>query len=257
MDHLSTVQSLPSTMRFALLRSRDAVQSNSVIGVELPPVEAERIQLEAVKSALEKTVKIHAEIIQKLEEELAYGLADPFVQQLSSQDVKVNGRVVGRVKIDTPPQVVSGIEQGKDFEDPKDGVLKRRLARARHRDRSYGHLKSSEEIVSLSFLEHNAVKKETAQSYSARLEEFKIWLHSNGIRPLSVSHLDVVIVEYFEDLFFQGFNHDEGEKLLASIGHFSQQLGRRTRVSRGHSEHSEVGRGSRPDEVGRRCHTRC
>ena len=246
MDHLGIVQSLPSITRFALLRSCDAVQSNSVIGVEPPPCnrfvldiyEKTQVSDEPKLSRKRKPLPLPSSgAPRRMKEagpatavELAYGLADPVVKQLSLQDVKVNGRGVGRVKIDAPPQVVSCIEQEKDFEDPKDGVLKRRLARARHRDRSYGHLKSSEEIVSLSFLEHNAVKKETAQSYSARLEEFKIWLHSNGIRPLSVSHLDVVIVEYFEDLFFQGFNHDEGEKLLASIGHFSPQLGRRTRV---------------------------
>ena len=103
MAHLSIVQSLPSTMIFALLRLHDAVQPNSVMGAEPPPWEAERIQLEAKKSELENTVKINAEIILKLADELVYGLADPIVQQLSLQDVKVIGQEVGRVKIDAPP----------------------------------------------------------------------------------------------------------------------------------------------------------
>jgi hypothetical protein len=83
--------------------------------------------------------------------------------------------------------------------------VKRRLARARDRDRSYGHLKTEEDSTSLSFLEHNAVKKETAKSYNARLEE-------------SISHLYVVIMDYFEDPFRQADSYvRRGQKDSRSV----------------------------------------
>jgi hypothetical protein len=236
--------SLPSVKKSSLLHSRDAMPSSIVICAPPPPgnrcilcghdstllsrtsrLVAKRPAQAALAAAAPRQLR---EERGSKSSEQGSELTDSFVKQLQLQDTKVSGRTSGRMKIGAPPQVVTSVEEEKELQDLRDGAVKRRLARARHRDRSYGYLKTEEDNTSLSFLEHNAVKIDTARTYSARLEEFKIWLKDNGIKPLSISHLDLMIVESFEDLFFAGFNHDEGEKLLASVGHFSQQLGRRS-----------------------------
>ena len=56
---------------------------------------AERIQLEAEKSALEKTIKINAEIIEKLEEKVAVQLGKDTVILQEIRKAKEVGELVG------------------------------------------------------------------------------------------------------------------------------------------------------------------
>jgi len=102
----------------------------------------------------------------------------------------------------------------------------RRQARGKYREKQYGEWRILKEL-SIGFLQANAVRNGTAFNYEVELTAFLGWLEENNMNPGSVEALDTAVNEYFEHMFFLGYQHDKGEKLLASIGHFTQKFGKK------------------------------
>ncbi|CAK0883484.1 unnamed protein product [Prorocentrum cordatum] len=67
------------------------------------------------------------------------------------------------------------------------------------------------------FLEVNKVTRPSAMMYDRYFQDFQTWASSNGL-PLNASEdISFAMLEYLEDLYFQGHNHDSGEKVIAAL----------------------------------------
>ena len=71
----------------------------------------------------------------------------------------------------------------------------------------------------LSFLEVNSVTEGTAAQYSDEVEKFRAWARNHGVPTDTPRSFDGALCEYLEDLYFQGYNHDRGDKLVAALGY--------------------------------------
>ena len=67
------------------------------------------------------------------------------------------------------------------------------------------------------FLEVNKVTRPAALMYDRYFRNFQAWASSNSL-PLNTSDdISLAVLEYLEDLYFQGHNHDSGEKVIAAL----------------------------------------
>ena len=73
----------------------------------------------------------------------------------------------------------------------------------------------------LSFLEANRIAPGTLRYFNQEVSEFEQWLISNALGASTQEELDTVLLEYLDHLFFEGWNHDRGEKLLAGLAHLA------------------------------------
>ncbi|CAK0857511.1 unnamed protein product [Prorocentrum cordatum] len=67
------------------------------------------------------------------------------------------------------------------------------------------------------FLEVNKVTRPSALMYDRYSRDFQTWTSNDGL-PLNASEdISFAMLEYLEDLYFQGHNHDSGEKVIAAL----------------------------------------
>ncbi|CAK0825147.1 unnamed protein product, partial [Prorocentrum cordatum] len=68
------------------------------------------------------------------------------------------------------------------------------------------------------FLEVNKVTRPSALMYDRYFRDFQTWASNNGL-PLNASEdISFAMLEYLEDLYFQGHSRDSGEKVIAVLG---------------------------------------
>ena len=67
------------------------------------------------------------------------------------------------------------------------------------------------------FLEVNRVTRPSALMYDRYFRDFQTWASNNGLPLDSGEDISLAVMEYLEDLYFQGHNHDSGEKLIAAL----------------------------------------
>lgn len=68
-----------------------------------------------------------------------------------------------------------------------------------------------------SFLEVNSVSEGTVREYAKRVWEFSQWAGVAEVGSLSAEELDGLLVEFLDEAYFRGRNHDTAEKLLAAL----------------------------------------
>jgi len=102
---------------------------------------------------------------------------------------------------------------------PLDGSsgANKRAVRAARRGKLHRGAAAAARDTRLTFLEANAVRPQTVTQYTDYVERFRQWLPQHGAEVTSVSVLDVLLCEFFEDLYFHGHNHDVADKTLAAI----------------------------------------
>ena len=69
-------------------------------------------------------------------------------------------------------------------------------------------------------LERNAVRGSSDSDYGVRVQAFLQWAGMCSASSLGLASLQLLILEYFEHLFFLGKDYAEGAKLVAAIAHF-------------------------------------
>jgi len=99
-----------------------------------------------------------------------------------------------------------------------------RLKRSARRVAAHGESRSSGGSEALSFLEVNSVRSGTAGAYDKSVKDFVDWMTAAGICAVSAADLDAAGCEYLEHLYFEGYNHDAGDRLLASLRYCSLLL---------------------------------
>ncbi|CAK0874830.1 unnamed protein product, partial [Prorocentrum cordatum] len=67
------------------------------------------------------------------------------------------------------------------------------------------------------FLEVNKVTRPSAMMYDRYFQEFKDWANTNGMTLSTSSDISRAMLEYLEELYFAGHNHDSGEKVIAAL----------------------------------------
>ena len=92
-----------------------------------------------------------------------------------------------------------------------------RLRRARHRRAAHGLAAAISSSQVFTFLEVNRVRPSTAINYNERGEAFRQWVEEAQMPLDDASLLDNALCEYFEHLYFEGFSHVDGDKLIAAL----------------------------------------
>ncbi len=115
--------------------------------------------------------------------------------------------------------------------------------RAAHFDRPQGAVLAGGQ----SFCEREAVSKPVLKDYTRRVTEFRAYVTSELKRVLEPGDEFVtMLLEYMDELFFQGYPSPDGQKLIAALKHFypvyqrggSLSLSRAERALKGWSRHS-------------------
>ena len=92
-----------------------------------------------------------------------------------------------------------------------------RLARAQRRAQEHSRQAVICRDLGCYFMEVNRVTRASATLYDRYFCDFRRWARQNDISLSTPAEIDIALVEHFEDLYFQGHNHDAGEKVLASV----------------------------------------
>lgn len=72
----------------------------------------------------------------------------------------------------------------------------------------------------LTLLEDRAVGRGSAADYAVRIDAFLLWMATHNIlHSLEAEAMDLNLIEYFGELFWQGETVDAGSKLLATVAH--------------------------------------
>ena len=95
--------------------------------------------------------------------------------------------------------------------------MQTRKSRGTHRKRDYETTKDNADNVGLSFLELKRVEAKTATAYCKEVGDFQAWSCLNQVRTSSPLLLDKALLEYLDYCFFEGYNHDRGDRLISSI----------------------------------------
>eukprot|EP00959_Pyramimonas_sp_CCMP1952_P284037 5937145-Pyramimonas_sp.AAC.1 len=74
------------------------------------------------------------------------------------------------------------------------------------------------EPSNLAFLQAHRVRKGTARYLTKEWEEFQQWCLERRLPVELGDPLDRAAAQYVDWLYFAGYNHERGDKLLASIG---------------------------------------
>ena len=88
--------------------------------------------------------------------------------------------------------------------------------RKRVRNIIYARAKGEDEH-GLTFLQANKAQKRTRTYYNKEAEDFERWRVENAIGSTRSKTLDRCLAEYFDHLFFEGHNHEKGDKVLAGV----------------------------------------
>jgi len=118
----------------------------------------------------------------------------------------------------TPPVDPVGREEvGKNLTELRLNRRARRLA-------AHGSARASGSNEALTFLEVNSVRSGTANAYDKSVKEFSEWMENAGVQAKSVEELDAAGCEYLEHMYFEGYNHDVGDRLMSSLLYCSLAL---------------------------------
>ena len=124
-------------------------------------------------------------------------------------------------------RLVDPMSQAELWKDP----VGNRKARAAHRHRVHRAAAAPHKFsrkIDLSFLELNTVRRATANQYTKHLEDFKTWLRQAQVKADTPNVLDLLLMEYMEHLYFLGYNHSQGDSLLAALRYHDDCLNNRT-----------------------------
>ena len=99
-----------------------------------------------------------------------------------------------------------------------------RLRRAAKRQATHGLARDDAGQGLLTFLEVNSVKSGTAGLYNKVLNDFYLWMKDVDMEFETWDELDQLVCEYLEHLYFQGYNHDVGDKVVAALRYSSPCL---------------------------------
>lgn len=91
----------------------------------------------------------------------------------------------------------------------------------KQRVKQHGRAAAAARGLSFTFLELNAVRPATSRDYFERIENFMQWADLKTFELVSVKELDGLVCEFLEAQYFDGHNHDCGDKLIAAIGKFA------------------------------------
>ena len=94
------------------------------------------------------------------------------------------------------------------------------LHRAPHRRRAHGAAALAAKDTERTLLELNKISPTSSDSYAAAVEWFKEWTVLNAVDWSSPPELDAALVEFFEDIYFQGHQASSGSCLVAALEHF-------------------------------------
>ena len=89
--------------------------------------------------------------------------------------------------------------------------------RAQARKRKFTALSGQARARGRTFLETSRVSAAVQRQYTAALEKFDAWCHRSRTPTRSLQELDAAMAEFLDEEFFDGFNHDVGDKLLAAM----------------------------------------
>ncbi|CAK0871377.1 unnamed protein product, partial [Prorocentrum cordatum] len=75
-----------------------------------------------------------------------------------------------------------------------------------------------------SFLEQKAVGNRTTLDYQARYHRFLTWAAAARLPVSTIPELEETLLEYFNELYFEGHDSPDGSKLAAAVTHFRLDL---------------------------------
>ncbi|CAK0849158.1 unnamed protein product [Prorocentrum cordatum] len=75
-----------------------------------------------------------------------------------------------------------------------------------------------------SFLEQKAVNTRTTLDYQARYHRFLTWAEAARLPVPTIPELEETLLEYFNELYFEGHDSPDGSKLAAAVTHFRLDL---------------------------------
>ena len=91
------------------------------------------------------------------------------------------------------------------------------LARGKARSSQYETVRQTPAAPGLTFLQGQKVSGKTSAYLGAEVREFNVWLGSASVHDLSYETLDRLLSECLDDVFFAGYNHERGDKLIAGV----------------------------------------
>jgi len=81
----------------------------------------------------------------------------------------------------------------------------------------YTQLREGAGGLGLSFSELQRVEARTAKTYCKELGDFEDWSRGQGVSTASPLLLGRALLEYLDHCFFEGWNHERGDRLISSI----------------------------------------
>ena len=70
----------------------------------------------------------------------------------------------------------------------------------------------------------NTVNLSTATGYDEHIRKFVEWAHFDDIKSIPAEKLEPMIIEYLESLYFEGANHDAGDRLMSALEYRDRRL---------------------------------
>ena len=111
------------------------------------------------------------------------------------------------------------ILEGRNAAEKKD-------ARGARRRAVHGAAREDSKGRGLGFLEWNTIRPGTAEGYGKKLVKFRRWACSMNLEIEGEVELDSALCLYAEILYFDGWNHDEADQLLAALLYATPGLSR-------------------------------
>eukprot|EP00973_Karenia_brevis_P037687 5200074-Karenia_brevis.AAC.1 len=78
----------------------------------------------------------------------------------------------------------------------------------------------------LSALEQRVLQPATMVDYNMRLNELEMWMAPLTLMSVTAQHLDLIVCDFFDQMYFMGKTYGDGTKLLAAIKHARPEFGR-------------------------------
>ena len=69
-------------------------------------------------------------------------------------------------------------------------------------------------------MQASRAQPQTVAYYRVIMGEFEQWAAEQGLKLDTVDRLDQALTAHMDSLFFEGYNHDRGEKLVAAVKYF-------------------------------------
>ena len=96
-------------------------------------------------------------------------------------------------------------------------AMNRRAQRGAARKRKHMAEVTEATESDLSFLEMNRVQTRTAHSYCKEVAAFDRWVSEQKQSTDTPAKFDRALLEYLDSMFFEGWNHERGDRLISSL----------------------------------------